>query len=159
MITNREELIIAVGKAMESYINDFAAGWYIDYDTLEVVMIEDYIFELDETQAKSVAWGEDIYNVVKTHKLERIDNPSDEVKTRVMSDFAAMQQNKNINGHLTFSIIQQQEFASFENVVAELGMERQWAAFKTDEYQRIAKKWVKKKRFDFVDGQLVRRTD
>ena len=76
-----------------------------------------------------------------------------------MMDFAESQPNRNISGHLSFSIIQQQEFASFGNVVRELGLERQWAQFKTEEYQRIAKKWVKKKRFDFVDGELVRRTD
>ncbi len=159
MIENKEQLIVAVGNAMEHYLDEFAAGWYIDYTTQDVVMIEDYIFELDDNQKSEVQWESDMAEIVRTHRLERIDPPSDETKRRVMMDFAESQPNKNICGHLSFSIIQQQEFASFKNVVRELGLERSWAQFKTEEYQRVAKKWVKKKRFDFVDGQLVRRTD
>lgn len=159
MIEDKEQLIVAVGNAMEHYLDEFAAGWYIDYTAQDVVMIEDYIFELDDTQTPDVQWEREALDLVRTHRLERIDSPSDDTKRRVMMDFAESQPNRNINGHLSFSIIQQQEFASFQNVVRELGLEKQWAQFRTEEYQRIAKKWVKKKRFDFVDGQLVRRTD
>ena len=159
MIENKEQLIAAVGNAMEHYLDEFAAGWYIDYTTQDVVMIEDYIFELDENQKSDVQWESDMAEIARNHRLERIDSPSDDVKRRVMMDFAESQPNRNISGHLSFSIIQQQEFASFKNVVRELGLEKSWAQFKAEEYQRIAKKWVKKKRFDFVDGKLVRRTD
>lgn len=159
IITNKDELIDAVGNAMENYINEFSAGWYIDYTDQTVVMIEDYIFELDEDKKSDVQWEKDMIDIVKNHQLERIDNPSDEVKRQVMMSFAEMQPDKNTAGHLRFSIIQQQEFASFDNVVRELRLERLWAAFRADEYRRIAKKWVKKKRFDFVEGRLVRRTD
>ena len=159
MIEDKEQLIVAVGNALEHYLDEFAAGWYIDYTTQDVVMIEDYIFELDDAQTTDIQWEKEELELVRTHRLERIDPPSDETKRRVMMDFAESQPNKNICGHLSFSIIQQQEFASFQNVVRELGLERSWAQFKTEEYQRIAKKWIKKKRFDFVDGELVRRTD
>lgn len=159
MIETKDELIVAVGNAMEHYLDEFNAGWYIDYTAQDVVMIEDYIFELDDDAKSEVKWEKDIVDIVRNHHLERIDNPSDTVKRQVMLDFAEIQPNKNIRGHLEFSIIQQQEFASFKNVVFELGLERDWAEFRTEEYQRIAKKWVKKKRFDFIDGQLVRRTD
>lgn len=159
MIEDKEQLIVAVGNALEHYLDEFAAGWYIDYTTQDVVMIEDYIFELDVAQTTDVQWEKEALELVRTHRLERIDPPSDETKRRVMMDFAESQPNKNICGHLSFSIIQQQEFASFQNVVRELGLERSWSQFKTEEYQRIAKKWIKKKRFDFVEGKLVRRTD
>ncbi len=158
MITDKDQLIVAVGNAMEHYISDFDAAWYIDYTTQDVVMVEDYAFQhnVDDAEAK---WAQEMIEMAHTHRLERIDNPSDEVRRQVMMNFAESQPTRNLVGHLSFSIIQQQEFASFENVVQELRLEKSWKTFRKDEYQRIAKKWIKKKRFDFVDGQLVRRTD
>ncbi len=158
-ISNKDELIVAVGNAMENYINGFAAGWYIDYTDQTVVMIEDYIFELDDNKKSDVSWEKEMMEIVKNHQLERIDAPSDATKRQVMLGFAQQQPDKNTSGHLNFSIIQQQEFASFDNVVRELRLDKWWTEFRKEEYQRIAKKWIKKKRFDFIDGQLVRRTD
>ena len=60
IITNKDELIDAVGNAMENYINEFSAGWYIDYTDQTVVMIEDYIFELDEDKKSDVQWEKDM---------------------------------------------------------------------------------------------------
>ena len=84
MIENKEQLIVAVGNAMEHYLDEFAAGWYIDYTTQDVVMIEDYIFELDDNQKSEVQWESDMAEIVRTHRLERIDPPSNETKRRVM---------------------------------------------------------------------------
>ena len=59
-ISNKDELIVAVGNAMENYINGFAAGWYIDYTDQTVVMIEDYIFELDDNKKSDVSWEKEM---------------------------------------------------------------------------------------------------
>ena len=88
MIEDKDQLIVAVGNALEHYLDEFAAGWYIDYTTQEVVMIEDYIFELDDTQKSDVQWEKEALELVRTHRLERIDPPSDETKRRVMMDFS-----------------------------------------------------------------------
>ena len=53
-----------------------------------VVMIEDYIFELDESKKPDVQWEKEMIEIAKNHQLEHMDNPNMETKRQVMMDFS-----------------------------------------------------------------------